>query len=108
MNQQTLQSLIKLASLISTDDATQHQPDKAAITGQHIVVLDRGFVYVGNVARTADFFKLSDAKNIRRWGTINGLGELVNGPLSETILDPCGEVLIPEKSIIHMIPCKGF
>ena len=42
------------------------------ITGQHIVVLDRGFVYVGDVTIDGDFLRITDAKNIRYWGTKNG------------------------------------
>ncbi len=77
-------------------------------TGQHIVVLDRGFVYVGEVTCTDAYVTIKDAKNLRIWGTKNGLGELRNGPLSETKLDPIGQVIAPHKAVIHFIPCKGF
>ncbi len=76
--------------------------------GQNIVVLDRGFVYVGNVEIDGDFAIITDAKNIRYWGTKKGLGELTNGPLSETKLDPIGTVKAPMRAVIHFVPCKGF
>jgi len=68
-----------------------------------IAVLDRGFVYVGRVAYEGDFLLLTSAKNIRKWGTSKGLGELVNGPLSGTVLDPVGTVRVPLRALIHLI-----
>jgi len=43
-----------------------------------IVVLDRGFVYVGHVKLDGDFVTITGAKNLRKWGTTKGLGELVS------------------------------
>tara|TARA_B110000503_G_scaffold90744_1_gene137197 strand:+ start:948 stop:1283 length:336 start_codon:yes stop_codon:yes gene_type:complete len=76
--------------------------------GQNIVVLDRGFVYVGDVTQEGDFLRVKNAKNIRYWGTKNGLGELREGPLKETKLDAVGEILAPLRALIHLVPCKGF
>jgi hypothetical protein len=77
-------------------------------TGQHIVVLDRGFVYVGEVTCTDDYVTIKNAKNLRLWGTTKGLGELRNGPISGTKTDEVGEVIAPHKAVIHFIPCRGF
>ena len=68
-----------------------------------IVVLDRGFVYVGNVEETDGFIVIRNAKNIRIWGTTKGLGELVNGPLSNTALDKVGTVRAPSRALISLI-----
>ena len=69
-----------------------------------IVIVDRGYVYVGKVVHTKKWCEMEGAKNIRRWGTRNGLGELaLNGPLSETILDPVGNIQIPAHAIISVI-----
>ena len=77
---------------------------KSVMTGFAIVVLDRGFVYVGNVTHDGEWCVISNAKNIRLWGTTRGLGELAqNGPLQNTKLDPVGTVRAPAKSIIHLI-----
>ena len=76
--------------------------------GENIVVLDRGFVYVGNVVIDGDFVQITEAKNIRYWGTKNGLGELRDGPLKETKLDDIGEVIAPLRAVIHFVPVKGF
>lgn len=58
-----------------------------------IVVLQRGWVYVGRFSRTGNDCKLTNASCIRVWGTTKGLGELVNGPTSSTVLDKCDGVV---------------
>lgn len=68
-----------------------------------IAVLDRGFVYVGRVSYDGDFLILSNAKNLRIWGTTKGLGELVNGPLKDTKIDPVGTVRAPLRALISLI-----
>lgn len=93
----------ELAALIGAKSIPQKQD-----LGQNIVVLDRGFIYVGNVVIDGDFAIISEAKNIRYWGTKKGLGELTNGPLSETKLDEVGLIKAPMRAVIHFVPCKGF
>jgi hypothetical protein len=73
--------------------------------GKLIAVIDEGFVYQGEVTRDGDFYLISRARNIRRWGTTRGLGELRNGPTQDTILDEAGEVLVPAGRVIHFIRC---
>ncbi len=73
--------------------------------GKQIAVLDRGFVYVGDVSIEGAFCRITDAKNIRLWGTTKGLGELVCGPTKETKHDHAGELLVPITSILHFIKC---
>ena len=68
-----------------------------------IVVLDRGFVYIGSVKIDGDFVVITGAKNIRVWGTTKGLGELINGPLSGTKLDAAGVVRAPVRALILLI-----
>lgn len=74
------------------------------LTGFGIVVADRGFVYVGDVVVSEGWCVVTNAKNVRRWGTTGGLGELArNGPLAETKLDVVGTVRIPQKAVISII-----
>ena len=54
-----------------------------------IVVLQRGWVYIGRFERNGNDCKLHNAYNIRSWGTTKGLPELVNGATKDTVLDPC-------------------
>ena len=79
---------------------------KCVLTGTAIVVLDRGFVYVGKVTIEDDWCCITSAKNIRVWGTTNGLGELVNGPTKNTKLDAVGNVRAPLRAVISIIDAK--
>lgn len=72
-----------------------------------IVVLDRGFVMVCRCADPAGFgfwLPVHDARIIRRWGTTNGLAELVNGPLGDTVLDAIVETeTLPTRAILRVL-----
>ena len=75
---------------------------------QQIVVVDRGWVYVGIARHVDGALKIENARCIRRWGTTRGLGELAeSGPTSETKLDPMGTVLVPDRAVISVIACKS-
>lgn len=74
--------------------------------GTQIVVLDRGFVYVGKVSLNGETLTINNARNIRRWGTTKGLGELVDGPTPNTKLDQVGKVIAPMRAVIHLIQCN--
>jgi hypothetical protein len=69
-----------------------------------IVVLQRGWVYIGRFERAGNDCKLHNAACIRSWGTKNGLAELVNGPTKSTVLDPCaGVVEFDWLTVVHTI-----
>lgn len=68
-----------------------------------IVVAQRGWVFVGNISFDGDDLVISNARNIRQWGTTRGLGELVNGPLSSTKHDDYGTVRMPYLAVIARI-----
>ena len=71
------------------------------MSGFKIVVLDRGWVFVGDVSASADALTISNASCIRRWGTHRGLGQLAaDGPQPGTELDPSGTVRAPMRAVI--------
>jgi len=81
---------------------------KCTLSGTAIVVLDRGFVYVGEVDVDKEWCIINNARNIRIWGTSNGLGQLaLEGPNDKTKLDNVGVVRAPIKSLIHIIDTDG-
>jgi len=101
---------IDLAELLSVLGA-QRAPSLPSITssdeGSCVVVLERGFVYQGAVTISDGWVLIDNAKNVRCWGTKNGLGELaIKGPQSETKLDQCGNVKAPLAQLISLLPCK--
>lgn len=77
---------------------------------QHIVVVQSGWVFVGELSYESGpdgMAILNNAKNIRVWGTKNGLGELaLRGAQSETVLDEYGIVKVPRHAILALIKCE--
>lgn len=68
-----------------------------------IVVLDRGFVYVGIPSKDGDVLLIERARCIRQWGTTKGLAELINGPTSKTVLDSHITVRVPDRAVLQLI-----
>jgi hypothetical protein len=63
------------------------------IGDKRIIITDREWVFVGDCTDNEDgSVTISNAKNIRRWGTTKGLGELSDGPTASTIADDYGTV----------------
>jgi hypothetical protein len=72
-----------------------------------IVILQRGWVLVGRFFQGGSDCKLEQASVIRKWGTEKGLGELVSGPTSSTVLDPCGVSRFHELAIVATLDCEA-
>lgn len=72
-------------------DGTTYYP-KSTDSPVKIVILQRGWVMIGRWSREGDNCSLDNAMVIRVWGTEKGIGELVGGPTSSTVLDPTGHV----------------
>ncbi len=74
-----------------------------------ILVLDRGHVLVGRVQphpKLAFHWLVSPGRTIRRWGTAEGLPQLANGPLADTVLDAIGTFSVPWRAVLFLIDVK--
>lgn len=88
---------------IKIDEVEYIRADSAqfAQTTKQIVVLQRGWVVVGNVEKTETEVKINNCYVIRIWGTSKGLGEIArNGPTSKTKLDECPPVTVHPLSVV--------
>lgn len=67
-----------------------------------IIVISSGFVFIGRMTedRANDKLFITDSRNIRVWGTTEGLGELRKGPTSSTKLDVTGDLEVPRHSLL--------
>lgn len=77
---------------------------------KEIVVLQRGWVVVGDVAEDTDnLVRLENAAVVRRWGTSAGLGELAaKGPRPNTVLDACPDgIKAHPLAIVLRMPCEA-
>jgi hypothetical protein len=72
-----------------------------------IVVLQRGWVAVGEYSKDGAQCKLEKAAIVRRWGTQKGLPQLATeGPLRETILDISPTIKFHELTEVLSIQCN--
>jgi len=84
------------------------QKKKKNFKGFGIVVIPSGWVYAGEITISKKWCKIKNAVNVRRWGTMAGLGELAKkGPLENTKLDPYGLVRIPLHQVITIIDSEA-
>ncbi len=68
-------------------------------TKYEIHVVEAGWVFVINTETNV-------AQCIRQWGTTRGLGQLaLTGPTKDTILDPCGVLLVAEGKTLFVLRC---
>lgn len=71
---------------------------------KEIIVAHRGWVFVGDVTEDLENIVISNALNIRRWGTTKGLGQLaIDGPQPNTVIDSYGTVKIHKLSVVCRI-----
>jgi len=103
ISKETKESLIlSLLNLEKSDSESETQDH-----GICIVILQRGWVYVGHKYQKGNKCWLENPQNIRNWGTSKGLGELsTDGPTSNTKLDPCKTVRYHELTEVHSIDCE--
>ena len=74
-----------------------------------IVILQRGWVYIGKYTQNKDAMmcELNNAYCIRKWGTTKGLPELKDGPTKDTVLDPAGKVTFHLLTTIAILDVDG-
>lgn len=108
INELTLGQIKEVATVAANIGAAcTPQASAPSVTGEiRIVVLQRGWVVVGYYHRSGGRVLVGKASVIRRWGTTKGLGELCNGPLANTTLDPCGDVDAHELAEVLTIKCE--
>lgn len=79
--------------VLESDVKVQLAKKNVKPTKRQIVILNRGWVVVGDYSEKGDECTLENASVIRVWGTTKGLGELAeSGPTSFTKLDSCPNV----------------
>jgi len=88
---------------LKIDDVEYVRADQAQVvpTTKQIVVLQRGWIVVGDVQKANTEVHINNCAVIRIWGTSKGLGEIAqNGPTSKTKLDPCPPVTVHPLSVV--------
>ena len=89
-------------------DGVEYEPVNRASRRKQIIVLHRGFVFVGDVERKESEVVIHNAQNVRRWGTTSGLGQIAeNGPTSNTTLDAAGTIRYSPLAEICAYDCNS-
>ena len=90
-------------ALISEDTNTDFNVGGSLVK---IAILQRGWIFIGKFSKEGSACKMTDAYNIRTWGTTKGLGELAeNGPTDKTNLDKVNDLQFHELTTIALIDC---
>ena len=73
--------------------------------GRHIVVLDRGWIFVGNLTKLDDDgYMLSDCYNIRKWQS-GGFGGLTQGATTaQATLDSSRPIKFRSRAMLFCVP----
>ncbi len=101
----TIGQLSELSSALCNNKSTNSTSIEGR--GKNIVVLQRGWVVVGELYKQGHDCILKNASVIRNWGTTKGLGEIAeNGKTDKTILDPSPEISFNELTVILFIKCN--
>jgi len=79
----------------------------SAVKGnRRIVVLDRGFIFVGDLRKENEMYILSDAYNVRSWKS-GGFGGMETDPkASQVKLDKCADKIFKIGSEIFFTPVE--
>ena len=71
---------------------------------KQIVILQRGWVIIGDFYKSGSDCETRNTYVIRRWGTEYGLGQIAeHGPTDRTILDPVGTMHFHELTTVGRI-----
>ena len=90
-------------STLKIDDVEYIRADSVNVapTTKQIVVLQRGWIVVGDVSKTEAEVSINNCSIIRVWGTSKGLGEIAEGgPTDKTKLDSCPPVVVHPLSVV--------
>ncbi len=98
---------LELVKALLSDEGTETTADLSGGSKIKIVILQRGWVFVGKYSQEGMKCTLTNAYNIRTWGTTKGLGELAeDGPQSATKLDKVNDVQFHILTAIAAIDCN--
>lgn len=79
--------------MLETDVKLELAKKNVKPSKRQIVILNRGWIVVGDYSEKGDECTLANASVVHVWGTTKGIGELAeNGPLTNTKLDACPNV----------------
>ncbi len=88
-------------------DGVQFVPKVPVAGNRHVVVLDRGWVFVGDLeVPPAGPVSLTNCANVRKWAS-GGFGGMCKDPKgSGVVLDPCADLRFDETAPLFTVPVE--
>lgn len=69
-----------------------------------VVVVDRGWIFAGDVTEANGRIKLTRALHVQRWESIGFAGMVENPAKAKAVLKPCADVDMPSDAEIFRCP----
>lgn len=85
-------------------DGVEYAPVTKATGTRAVVVVDRGWIFAGDVTRENGRIKLSRALHVLRWESVGFSGMINNPKKAKADLRPVADVDIPEGAEIFCVP----
>jgi len=93
---------IKMETLII--NGIEYTPVNKTAGTRAVVVVDRGWIFAGDVTRTNGRIRLSRAVHVFKWESL-GFSGMINDPkAAKADLRPCADVDMPEGAEIFCVP----
>jgi len=69
-----------------------------------IVVLDRGFIFAGNLTQDEEWYTLTNVVNVRKWSKSGFGGLVLSAESAGAVLDNCGDIRFKKNALIFIAP----
>ena len=87
-----------------TIDGVEYAPVNQNSGNRAVVVVDRGWIFAGDVTREKGRIRLSRALHVFKWESIGFAGMIENPKKAKADLRPIADVDLPEGSEIFCVP----
>ncbi len=85
-------------------DGVEYAPINKANGNRAVVVVDRGWIFAGDVTRENGRIRLSRALHVFKWESVGFAGMIDNPKKAKADLRPVADVDIPEGAEIFCVP----
>lgn len=88
-------------------NGVEYAPVNKASGNRAVVVVDRGWIFAGDVTRQDGRIRLSRALHVFRWESVGFAGMIDNPKKAKADLRPVADVDIPEGAEIFCVPVSA-
>jgi hypothetical protein len=87
-----------------TINGVEYAPVKKAAGTRAVIVVDRGWIFAGDVTRKNGRIKLANALHVFKWESLGFSGLIENPKKAKADLRPIADVDIPEGAEVFCVP----